>query len=438
LRDEGPYLLAGIDEARIAAEAGRLRMQRAVLPGALMCFAQFGLAFILLTFWLRSRESVAQLLLGLFLLAASINTGSAVIMVYRGGTLAPWWPFLLVVAYFLLAAFTFLVLEKRRPPYPWLAGLAAVALIVRYTLGPSYYILISFSLPLWLCAKALWRGTRDVRGFAVALLAYLSSVMNILASQVIPGWPIPVQIYLGYMQVWFTPLMTTAAAYALMLFVIRSAAQDRQEKLRLSGELAAAAEIQALLLPSGAVAGVESVYVPAAEVGGDFYQVLDRDDGTCVVVVGDVSGKGLKAAMLVSVAIGILRNEKSSSPAAVLSALNRGLHGQTGGGFVTCCCLRLGERITVANAGHPPPYTDGQESAIPSGLPLGLVAEADYEEAVLNGSVMTLVSDGVIEAANAAGELFGFERTAAVSTKSAGEIAEAARAWGQNDDITVV
>jgi serine phosphatase RsbU (regulator of sigma subunit) len=240
------------------------------------------------------------------------------------------------------------------------------------------------------------------------------------------------------MQVWFTPLLTTAAAYVLMLFVIRAAAQDRQEKLRLSGELAAAAEIQTLLLPSKAAEDVESVYLPASEVGGDFYQVLERDDGSRAVLVGDVSGKGLKAAMLVSVAIGILRNEKSSSPAAILSALNRGLHGQTGGGFVTCCCLRLGEQVTAASAGHPAPYADGREAAIPCGLPLGIAAEANYEEAILTGSALTLVSDGVIEAANAAGELFGFDRTREISTKSAQTIAEAARAWGQNDDITVV
>jgi len=76
---------------------------------------------------------------------------------------------------------------------------------------------------------------------------------------------------------------------------------------------------------------------------------------------------------------------------------------------------------------------------VPAGLPLGITPDAEYVETthVLTGQ-LTLVSDGVVEAANASGELFGFDRTREISVKPAKEIAEAARAWGQNDDITVV
>ncbi|MBI3207298.1 MAG: SpoIIE family protein phosphatase [Candidatus Solibacter usitatus] len=73
-----------------------------------------------------------------------------------------------------------------------------------------------------------------------------------------------------------------------------------------------------------------------------------------------------------------------------------------------------------------------------AGLPLGIVSEADYVETTVGTGVMTFVSDGVAEAANAAGELFGFERTLAISGNTAAEIAQAAKQWGQNDDITVV
>jgi sigma-B regulation protein RsbU (phosphoserine phosphatase) len=156
--------------------------------------------------------------------------------------------------------------------------------------------------------------------------------------------------------------------------------------------------------------------------------------------VGDVSGKGLKAAMLVSVAVGILRNEKSSSPAAILSALNNGLAEHTGGGFVTCCCARIDRdgTVTIANAGHPSPYRDGREVAVAAGLPLGVIEGVAYEESAVPGERFTFVSDGVVEAENPQRELFGFERTREISTQSAREIAEAAKAWGQNDDITVV
>jgi serine phosphatase RsbU (regulator of sigma subunit) len=188
---------------------------------------------------------------------------------------------------------------------------------------------------------------------------------------------------------------------------------------------------------------MQAVYEPAQEVGGDFHWSRETPDGSLLVVVGDVSGKGLKAAMLVSVTIGILRNEKSWSPAAILAALNGGLTGHTGGGFVTCCCAHLESdgRVRFANAGHLAPYLDGVEVETESGLPLGLDAESSLTETVFalkHGSSLTFLSDGVVEAANAKGELFGFERTREISAKPAREIAEAARAWGQNDDITVV
>ena len=95
----------------------------------------------------------------------------------------------------------------------------------------------------------------------------------------------------------------------------------------------------------------------------------------------------------------------------------------------------------VASAGHPAPWLDGREVALTAGLPLGIVAHAEFDESsvpLTHGQQLTLVSDGVVEAENAQRELFGFDRTREISTKSVQEIAEAAKAWGQNDDITVV
>ena len=114
----------------------------------------------------------------------------------------------------------------------------------------------------------------------------------------------------------------------------------------------------------------------------------------------------------------------------------------TRGGFITCLAALFHPdgRVDLANVGHPPPYQRGQQVECPAGLPLGLAPDADYEETTVAIESLTCVSDGVVEAANATGELFGFDRTAAVSGKIAvaKEIAEAARAWGQTDDITVV
>ncbi|MGA7521240.1 MAG: SpoIIE family protein phosphatase [Acidobacteriaceae bacterium] len=233
---------------------------------------------------------------------------------------------------------------------------------------------------------------------------------------------------------------------ALLVFLVRRFSLARKEEERLAAEFEAARTIQSLLIPAAPPATpgfqVENVYLPAAEVGGDFFQVAPGEDGSLLVVVGDVSGKGLKAAMTVSAIVGALRDSEDRQPARVLAHLNRVLRGQSGG-FVTCSVALIADDggMTIATAGHLPPYRNGEEMPVPSGLPLGIVTEASYEErrfALAPGDRLTFLSDGVVEARNAAGELFGFERTRQISLQPAEQIAQAAQAHGQEDDITVV
>lgn len=98
--------------------------------------------------------------------------------------------------------------------------------------------------------------------------------------------------------------------------------------------------------------------------------------------------------------------------------------------------------ITLANAGHVPPYLDGAELPIQPGLPLGLMPQSTYSESAFTlppGERLTVLTDGVLEATNpATKELFGFDRTQAISMESAEGIAQAAQAFGQEDDITVL
>jgi serine phosphatase RsbU (regulator of sigma subunit) len=187
---------------------------------------------------------------------------------------------------------------------------------------------------------------------------------------------------------------------------------------------------------------IESAYVPARNVGGDFFRVLPEADGGVLVVVGDVSGKGLKAAMTVSAIMGALHDYSSIRPAEVLAHLNRVLYGRVGG-FVTCCAafIAMDGTMTLANAGNPAPYCNGEEIAVEPGLPLGILGEASYEETryqIAPGDRLTFVSDGVVEATNPQGELYGFGRTQAISTQPAHTIAEAVKRFGQEDDITVL
>lgn len=221
-----------------------------------------------------------------------------------------------------------------------------------------------------------------------------------------------------------------------------------REQTRVAAELEAARAIQQRLVPASlpAVAGyrIEAAYIPADEVGGDFYQVLEQSDGSTLVAVGDVSGKGLKAAMTGTLAIGALRTLACErlSPASLLVGLNRQIVRAEETGFITCVCARIsGEEVTIANAGHLAPYHNGEEIVLDSGLPLGLIAEAEYSEHTFllsPGDQLTFLSDGVVEAMNEKRELFGFARTQAISNNSANAIAEAAQKFGQQDDISVL
>jgi hypothetical protein len=224
-------------------------------------------------------------------------------------------------------------------------------------------------------------------------------------------------------------------------------------------EIAAARSVQQILIPDQlpTIPGlrIESAYLPAQEVGGDFFQILpllnsaDPQKPSAFIVLGDVSGKGLKAAMTVSLIVGTLRTyaEYCSSPAELLAGLNRRLQGRVDG-FATCLALRIepSGKLTLANAAHPNPYINGVEILTEPNLPLGISLDVAYSELTLQldpDLTCTLLTDGVVEAASAANhELFGFDRTRAISTQSASSIAEAARTFGlgapQADDITVL
>jgi serine phosphatase RsbU (regulator of sigma subunit) len=240
-------------------------------------------------------------------------------------------------------------------------------------------------------------------------------------------------------------LQTGAAiANALLCAEMVDAARARAA---FAAELQAASTVQQLLLQGASrpTPGfhVESVYLPASEVGGDFFFVSSAPDGSLTAVVGDVSGKGLTAAMRVAMILGALRRETSNDPDEILAELNNTLIAQGQLGFTTACCIRisLSGEYTLANGGHIAPYLKGRELETPPSLPLGIVAGQTYE--LVQGSLeagdrLVLFSDGVLEARAQSGELYGFERLSSLTLKSAQEIAETAQRFGQEDDITVL
>ncbi|HEY0794552.1 MAG TPA: PP2C family protein-serine/threonine phosphatase [Acidisarcina sp.] len=253
------------------------------------------------------------------------------------------------------------------------------------------------------------------------------------------------------MNVHVADLLQILLLAALIYASWKYAAQQRQRRVAIEAEFKSAQEIQQVLIPDVFEAtpglAIESVYKPAAEVGGDFFQVIPLASGDTLVVIGDVSGKGLRAAMTVSLIVGALRTlaEQSEDPSKILAGVNRRLIGRMQGGFATGIVARLSPsgECWLANAGHPAPYLNGRELPHSGSLPLGLDEDSVYGSQRVDIGVadrLVFYTDGVIEARNRQGELYGFSRLEDLlsGSPSAGSISESACEFGQDDDITVL
>jgi serine phosphatase RsbU (regulator of sigma subunit) len=192
---------------------------------------------------------------------------------------------------------------------------------------------------------------------------------------------------------------------------------------------------------------IESEYRPAREVGGDFFQIIPNGvDGSLLIVAGDVTGKGLKAGMLVALLVGAIRTaaDVCTDPDLILRALNKRLLGRSNA-QATCLALTIARdgEVVLANAGHVPPYRNKEAIAMEGALPLGMVDGAEpsvMRFQLVEGDTLVLMSDGVVEATDANRRLFGFERVATLlkAAGTAAEVASAAQEFGQEDDISVI
>jgi serine phosphatase RsbU (regulator of sigma subunit) len=236
--------------------------------------------------------------------------------------------------------------------------------------------------------------------------------------------------------------------FVLMLRRLRMSLKAQREQAL---DVKQAQEVQHVILPeTQAVFGgftVESEYRPAREVGGDFFQVIEHPaDGSLLIVTGDVAGKGLQAGMLVALLVGAIRATAAYDfePLAMLNSLNHRLLGR-GSAAATCLVLRVCEdgTATLANAGHVPPYLNGEPVAMEGALPLGISEYAEFsvmQFRLESGDKLVMVSDGVLEARDGSGALLGFERLRAMLMEpmSVTGLADAAQRFGQEDDISVL
>jgi hypothetical protein len=242
----------------------------------------------------------------------------------------------------------------------------------------------------------------------------------------------------------------------LLLFVTVFAAYrvTRDERLRqiaVEQEFRSARELQRVLIPDAQPLtpgyAFTSSYKPASEVGGDFFQVITLEGDATLIVLGDVSGKGLKAAMAVSLIVGMVRalTRIFPEPGKLLAEINERLAGSLHGAFATAIALHFTAQgqCTVASAGHLSPFVNDRELELPGALPLGISTGNVYEEIQLQlqeADHLAIYTDGLLEARNANGELYGFERLHVLFTTrpDAARASEAAVNFGQDDDITVL
>jgi sigma-B regulation protein RsbU (phosphoserine phosphatase) len=361
------------------------------------------------------------------------------------------------------------VLNLRRN-WIWLtvAVLAAISPIFGIMYWPGWLLvpIAAFLQILLLLPSSIWMltvlATRAVRGNGTARLLIFPVFLaqgfwladNFVISLAQFGLPIEARYLetpfrLAPYEIHPAVLAELLFLLAMLAFLIQRFTVARRREERYESELEAARQVQQVVLPAQIEQiprfDIECIYLPSERVGGDFYQIIPTAAGGLLVVTGDVAGKGLPAALMVSMLVGAVCAEAvhTSDPAALLAALNESSCGHTHGKFTTCLCLHIDAdgNVKAANAGHLNPYLNGIEIAMEPALPLGLVRQESYMTtrfAMSVGERLTIVSDGVLEARSDRGELFGFERTCAISTKLATEIAAAARDFGQDDDITVL
>jgi hypothetical protein len=324
----------------------------------------------------------------------------------------------------------------------------------------TFFILPGESIPIFLVVYAVVRRRRlDSARWIVASIALANDVMYAVSNIAAQGvrfthWPLASWLNGLHLTVFGSVIalqaaLRTALFLAIVYAVLRYAADYRHRQADMEREFQNAREVQQVLVPEAlpAIPGfnLTSAYKPAQEVGGDFFQILSTGEGGALIVIGDVSGKGMPAAMTVSLLVGTMRTlaHYTQSPGEILTAMNYRMLSRSAGGFTTCLVVRVDSdgTLTVANAGHLAPYVNGHELALKNGLPLGLEAKTTYAESTFKlgaNEQLTLLTDGVVEARDRTGELYGFPRTAEIATGSAEEIAQAARDFGQEDDITVL
>ena len=370
-------------------------------------------AFVL---WLRRRQETLLLWFSIFAICPVIWTSVYTMRLpvssqFSQFMLQPLWALRNVALWFLLIE----MLHLRNHPalVRWAKILAAVSLVGSFLDGCLTYTPTSWISPhtsAWIdgiltviiepCQLYLlvlvangFRQKLDSARWVLALSASLSQLLAVVVATARQGqrfthWTLAEHLssplfHLGPVAFNADILLDLLVFFSIIYTVYRYIRDQQKRKAILEQELHSARELQQVLIPEKLPIlpgfSISSAYLPALEVGGDFFQIIPLDGpapGSTLIVLGDVSGKGLRAAMAVSLIVGAVRTlaETTSRPAEILAGLSRRLHGRLEGGFSTCVALRLDAHgaCILASAGHPAPYFNDKEIDLPGALPLGI------------------------------------------------------------------
>ncbi len=327
-----------------------------------------------------------------------------------------------------------------------LGGHASRNALIATIIGGIVVNIFAVAVSLTIAWLGWRRPQREHWTLFAALIFFVAPVLN----PALRLLHVPMTWFLFRVPIQFSGVCQLATLICFSFVLLRHFRSSQRRQQAMEEDVKQAQQVQQVLIPEELqqVPGlsIESEYRPAREVGGDFFQIIPHPDGSVLIVVGDVTGKGLQAGMLVALIVGAIRSsaETSSDPLDMIGALNRRLCGR-GDSHATCLALHINANgaVALANAGHLPPYLNGRELPMDGALPLGMTSDAEFPVSHFQlqpGDTLLLLSDGIVEAQDKSGQLFGFERIRKLLEKpiSAAQIASAAQNFGQQDDISVL
>jgi serine phosphatase RsbU (regulator of sigma subunit) len=428
LSDRGPYWITTAEHANAEIDSARKGMRLALTPAGIVIAGECGIGLCLVLLWIAERDRRELLYFAVYLIATGFGLVVGIAAVFTGAS-SFWYrvgfrPLNDVAFLFLcLAAAKFLLL----PPLRWQILAAAAALSAALTFGTVYYLYPWLLLLVWQCAVALRAAPRRNLPFALPLLLYALAILN---NTLGPGARIfPSSLALGEMTVSVTNLIQLLFAGAMLVLMLERLSSDRREKQRLASELDAARQIQRSLMPqtAPAIEGYSIGFRSSAcyEVGGDYLDIFPLPSGDQLMIVADVAGKGLAAALVgASFRSAFRAAANAGAPLGDLAALISQQHWNEGPEarrrYITAIFLKLDpvkHCIDVVNAGHNTGFVVEGRGAVrmieASGPPLGILPSVRYSAETIpfpEGSRLLFYTDGLTEVFREDDEEFGPER----------------------------